>query len=144
MPNLKTTQSYCHGVHLSIQSLLHLADVWYPDSGASSHMVGNLSLLQYVVPYYDSQQVMVGNGTLLPISHIGTSSLKFDIFTIILNHVLVVSNLTKNKIYIQRLCLDNYCIVQFSSSHFVLKDPKIMKPLIQCSSRGSIYPLIVG
>ncbi|GAA0164673.1 hypothetical protein LIER_39831 [Lithospermum erythrorhizon] len=47
------------------------SDVWYPDSGATSHMTGNLSLLQSVIPYSGSQKVMVGNDTLLTISHIG-------------------------------------------------------------------------
>ncbi|GAA0154684.1 hypothetical protein LIER_12595 [Lithospermum erythrorhizon] len=103
---------------------------------------GNLSLLNSVLPYYGSQKVMVGNGTLLPISHVGTPSLTFNHHVFHRNHVLVVPQLKKNLIYIQRLCYDNACLVQLSSSSFTLKDPKTMTSIAQCSSHGSLYPLI--
>ncbi|GAA0187499.1 hypothetical protein LIER_34787 [Lithospermum erythrorhizon] len=39
-------------------------DVWYSGGGASSHMTGNLDLLQSVVTYNSNQKVIVGNGNL--------------------------------------------------------------------------------
>ncbi|GAA0175460.1 hypothetical protein LIER_28627 [Lithospermum erythrorhizon] len=111
--------------------------VWYPDSGASAHMTCDISLLHFLVPYTGTTKVMIGNGELLPISHIGTAS----IASLILSDVFLVPALTKNLISIQKLCLDNSCIVQFSHNTFSVKDSQIMITLLQSSNSGSLYPI---
>ncbi|VVA27938.1 PREDICTED: Retrovirus-related Pol poly from transposon TNT [Prunus dulcis] len=48
---------------------------WYPDTGASTHMIGNLSLLQQCLPYNGHDTVHLGNGDQMPISYTSNMSL---------------------------------------------------------------------
>ncbi|GAA0143947.1 transmembrane signal receptor [Lithospermum erythrorhizon] len=112
-------------------------NVWYPDSGASAHMIGDRSLLTSLTPYFETMKVMVGNGTLLPITHTGTAFLT----NLILKNVLVVPSLKRNLMSIQQLCSDNDCLAEFSSSTFLIKDQKSRKPRLRCSNEGSLYPI---
>lgn len=45
---------------------------WYPDSGASAYITNDGSQLQSAQPYLGNDQVIVGNGDYLPITHIGS------------------------------------------------------------------------
>lgn len=48
---------------------------WIPNSGASYHMTSNLFLFTSIHAYHGPDVVKVGNGTFLPITHIGTMSI---------------------------------------------------------------------
>ncbi|GAA0157668.1 hypothetical protein LIER_14888 [Lithospermum erythrorhizon] len=111
--------------------------VRYPDSGASGHMTGDISLLHSLTPYTGTTKVMIGNGVLLPISYIGTAS----IYSLNLYDVFLAPDLTKNLISIQKLCSNNNRIVQFSQSGFSVKDPMTMKTLLQSSNFDSLHPI---
>uniref|UniRef100_A0A803R4K4 Retrotransposon Copia-like N-terminal domain-containing protein n=1 Tax=Cannabis sativa TaxID=3483 RepID=A0A803R4K4_CANSA len=47
---------------------------WYPDSGASNHCTPNVQNLNTGVEYEGDEQLFVGDGSGLPIQHIGNSS----------------------------------------------------------------------
>ncbi|GAA0159965.1 hypothetical protein LIER_38955 [Lithospermum erythrorhizon] len=117
------------------------ATEWFPDSGASSHMTGEIASAQYLLssisPYAGSTKVMVGNGVLLPITHIGYTK----IASLHVKHVHYVSTLNKNLISIQQLCDDNNCIVEFSHSDCFVKDQKTKTLLLHSSNSGSLYPI---
>ncbi|KAJ0020390.1 hypothetical protein Pint_31434 [Pistacia integerrima] len=49
---------------------------WLLDSGASHHVTSDLSNLSIHAPYVDSDVIMIGDGTSLPIMHIGSTSLR--------------------------------------------------------------------
>ncbi|GAA0152899.1 hypothetical protein LIER_37585 [Lithospermum erythrorhizon] len=89
--------------------------VWYPDSGTSAHMTGDSSILQSLIPYHGSTAVMVGDGSLLSISQIVPSSIPSLGSKLILKDVLYVPALTKNLLSINKRCVDNKCIAEFSS-----------------------------
>jgi hypothetical protein len=46
---------------------------WYTDTGANSHMTSNPGNLDDSQSYIGNDHVMVGDGSLLPISHIGNT-----------------------------------------------------------------------
>jgi hypothetical protein len=47
---------------------------WYPDSGATHHLTHDLANLNVRADEYSgSEQIRVGNGTSLPIKHVGTN-----------------------------------------------------------------------
>lgn len=48
---------------------------WHPDTGASNHIAINIGTLTIVSPYTGHTKVMVRNGKLLPITHVGTTNL---------------------------------------------------------------------
>ena len=48
---------------------------WYPDSGATNHLTNYLNNVTIRGDYSGNDQIVVDNGTGLPISHIGDSKL---------------------------------------------------------------------
>jgi hypothetical protein len=57
---------------------------WYPDSGATHHVTSDLANLNiHAEEYQGSEQIRVGNGTSLPIHHIGTTQLSTPTTTFI-------------------------------------------------------------
>ncbi|PHT47016.1 hypothetical protein T459_35622 [Capsicum annuum] len=118
--------------------------VWYPDSGASAHMTPDPSTLTSHTPYFGSSQVMVGDGTLLPIKSIGSSTPSTTSKPFLLKNVLYVPSLTKNLLSIQRLCADNNCFIHFTDSGSFFKDMKTGTTLLHCNNSGSLYPLHVA
>ena len=65
--------------------------------------------------YYGISLVKVGNGTLLPIKHIGQSSVYTPVKPLGLTRVLYVPQLSYYLLSIRQLCHGNNCSVVFDS-----------------------------
>ena len=67
-------------------------DPWVIDTRTTDHMTGNLGNLHSLIPYHDTDGVMVGNGETLPITNIdiGQATVGTSDSSIILNDVLLV------------------------------------------------------
>lgn len=105
------------------------------DSGVSTHMIhsaGNLSCLK---SYNGTDQISIGDGTRLHISHVGdkiaNSSLK-------LKDVLVAPPIKKNLISVGQLTKDNECSLEFTASDFVVKDMRTKKLLARGTKKRSL------
>ncbi|XP_059638869.1 uncharacterized protein LOC132281155 [Cornus florida] len=61
---------------------------WLLDNGASHHVTANLNNLSLHTPYTSSDDIMIGDGTGLPITHTSSTSLKTPSTTFTLNNVL--------------------------------------------------------
>ncbi|EAZ18451.1 hypothetical protein OsJ_33978 [Oryza sativa Japonica Group] len=82
-------------------------DEWYVDSGASSHMTphtGTLTLAPTTSPSY----IVVGNGSLLPITATGSACINFPHQSFLLNNVLVSPDIIRNLISARRFVCDNW------------------------------------
>lgn len=100
----------------------HVADNspdWYVDSGATAHMTPSTSNLDLAKSYSGIDHVTFGNGTSLPISHVGTSSFSKDLHLL---DVLVVPHLTKNLLSISKLTHDHPVDILFSDSYFAIQN----------------------
>ena len=86
---------------------------WFLDIGASTHMTSDPSILDQSKYYTGKDSVIVGNGISLPIPHSGTLS---SVQNIHLLHVLVVPQLTKNLISIDKLTSDFPLSVTFTNN----------------------------
>ncbi|GAA0184856.1 hypothetical protein LIER_32144 [Lithospermum erythrorhizon] len=113
---------------------------FYPDSGASAHMTGNSSILTYLQPYYGNDKVMVGNDTLLPITHIGRVRLTTTSVDSLIKDVLLVLQLKQNLLSIHKFYQNKCCTVEFNNHSFLVKDKKTQVPFLKCSNQGSLYP----
>ncbi|KAK2969476.1 hypothetical protein RJ640_022190 [Escallonia rubra] len=113
---------------------------WYPDSGASTHMTPNDGMLFDTSPYTGSSKILVGNGSLLRITKVGSSFLHTPHGPLKLHNVLHVPQLARNLLSISRLCRDNDCSVNFSSTSFSVKDNKAGTLLLSTKSGGDLYP----
>lgn len=91
---------------------------WILDSGATHHLTTDLANLSLHQPYTGGEEVTISDGSNLPISHTGSTSLNTPTHSFRLNDILYVPNLHKNLIYVYRLCNTNNVSVEFFPDHF--------------------------
>jgi hypothetical protein len=111
------------------------------DSGASSHMAaypGNLSSLSLTST---NSRIIVGNGTSLPITHIGSAAFPSTSRPLSLNNVLVSPHLRHNLVSVKTLTRDNSITVEFDALGFSVKDARTRMVLHRCESPGDLYPV---
>lgn len=82
---------------------------WYPDSAATAHITNNSGQLQSSQPYLGNDQVIVGNGNFLPITHVGSIALQTPQGTLPLNDVLICPGITKSMLSVSKLTSDYPC-----------------------------------
>jgi hypothetical protein len=117
---------------------------WYMDTGAETHMTsnsGNLSSSQF--PSFSTpSNIVVGNGSLLPVTHTGSVTFPATCGPLHLNNVLVSPHLIKNLISVRQFTIENRCSVEFDPSGFSVKDLKTQNVIARCNSSGPLYPLL--
>ena len=86
---------------------------WILDFGASHHITPDLDQLHLSQPYHGRDQLVVGDGSALPISHIGTSKYTTPSHTLHLSNILHVPNIARNLLSISHLCNTNPISVEF-------------------------------
>ena len=82
--------------------------------------------------------IVVGNGSLLPVTSTGTTTLPGPFS---LNNVLVSPSLIKNLISVCQFTSDNNCSVEFDPAGCSVKDLESRRVLVRCNSAGPLYPL---
>jgi len=95
-------------------------NAWLLDSGASHHVTSDLNNLSLHTPYNGPDDIMIGDGTGLPITHTGSTSLFHSNKEFSLTDVLYVPNITKNLISISKFCISNNASIEFLPFLFFL------------------------
>lgn len=72
-----------------------------------------LSLTPYI-----SKSIMVGNGVILPVTHIGQKKFPHSHNHLVLNDVLISNKMVKNLVYVQKFIVDNSVYVTFDPLWF--------------------------
>ncbi|XP_026428350.1 uncharacterized protein LOC113324245 [Papaver somniferum] len=116
--------------------------VWIPDSGASSHMTNDSSLLATSSAYTGSEKVMVGDGKLFHIFLIGSSTLSTSANIFDLHKVLYVPHLQHNLLFVAQFTLDNHCAFIFYPWGYEIKSLKNNLTLAKRKVQNGIYPII--
>ncbi|XP_021760551.1 uncharacterized protein LOC110725371 [Chenopodium quinoa] len=125
-----------------VESALHTLslhqpdDNWYMDTGATSHMTSNQGTLSSYFNLSNHHNIIVGNGSGIPIHGHGQASL--PPFT--LNNVLHAPNLIKNLIFVRKLTSDNFVSIEFDPFGFSVKDLRTGTTRMRCDSSGELYP----
>ncbi|RVW33268.1 Retrovirus-related Pol polyprotein from transposon RE2 [Vitis vinifera] len=112
---------------------------WLLDSGASHHVTSNLSNLSIHAPYNGSDDIMIGDGTGLPITHTGSLSIHTSNAQFSLTNVLCVPSMKKNLISISKLCISNNVSIEFLPSSFLIKDLRIGATLLKGKTKDGVY-----
>uniref|UniRef100_A0A2N9FV57 Uncharacterized protein n=1 Tax=Fagus sylvatica TaxID=28930 RepID=A0A2N9FV57_FAGSY len=114
---------------------------WYPDTGATHHLTNDLANLNVRADDYNgNDQIRVGNGTALPIHHIGTTQLTAPSTSFILQNVLHVPTITNNLLSVQKFTSDTNTFIEFHPKLFNVKDQVTRRTLLQGPSRNGLYP----
>ncbi|GMY32716.1 UBN2_3 domain-containing [Fagus crenata] len=82
-----TSQGYPLSSSLGFSPQPTYNHAWYPDIGASTHMIGNPALLQQCASYNDPDSVLLSNGDQLPIAYTGNMTLPIGSSSFHLNNV---------------------------------------------------------
>ena len=123
--------------HFATASTIH-DSAWYLDSGATHHTTPNSPALTSKSAYTGPSGLQVGNGTSLPISHIGNST--FDVSKPLhLRNVLLVPYIKKILISISKFTVDNNVLVEFDDFHCYVKDKVMKKVLVQGHLCNGLY-----
>lgn len=113
---------------------------WVLDSGATNHVTSDLNNLSTFFNYDGNDTLQLGNGTGLPIAHIGSSSLTISNHFIHLHDILHVPKFSKNLLSLSILLQDNPNLtIEFSSSCCSLKDPRTKTTLLQVTCSRGLY-----
>ena len=83
--------------------------------------------------------VLVGNGSILPITHIGSSRINHSTNSIPIHNVLCVPSLSQNLLSIQKFSHDNRCFFLLDEFGFCAKDKRTGKLLLSGPSSDELY-----
>lgn len=114
---------------------------WVADSGASSHLTSDGANLSSSHPPSFPQQIIVGNGSRLPVTRTGHTVLPTSSRSLYLNNVLVSPQLIKNLLSIRRFTTDNHVFVEFDPLGLSVKDLQTRNEIIRCNSSGPLYTI---
>jgi hypothetical protein len=92
------------------------------DTGASSHMVNNPSILTSSFPPPLNASIIVGDGAPLPVHHFVSSLIPTWSSPLKLSNVLISPNLIKNLIFVGALTRDNFVSISFDPFGCLIKD----------------------
>ena len=114
-------------------------DAWYLDNGASHHTTPDVTAIDTKATYHGSNKLVVGNGSALPITHIGNSYIPTP-RPLQLKNILLVPALKKNLISISQFTLHNNVLVEFDASCCYVKDKVTKDILVQGRLTNGIVP----
>uniref|UniRef100_A0A6N2KGW5 Retrovirus-related Pol polyprotein from transposon TNT 1-94-like beta-barrel domain-containing protein n=1 Tax=Salix viminalis TaxID=40686 RepID=A0A6N2KGW5_SALVM len=84
------------------------------DSAASHNMTGDLANLTIHSEYDGTDEVVIGDGTGLTVSHVGSLTLDSPLRTFVLNNTLCVPNISKNLISVHNFTSQNNVLLNFT------------------------------
>ena len=109
------------------------------DSGASHHVTADLHNLSMHAPYNGSNDIIIGDGSGLSITHISSSSHHTTHKTFKLNNVLCVPAMKKNLISISQFCTSNNVCIEFLPTAFLVKDIQTEATLLKGNTKDGVY-----
>lgn len=111
---------------------------WYLDTGASTHMTLDLSHLDQASNYTCKDQVIVGNGASLPITHTGKISPTPNLHLL---DVLVILCHTKNILSISKLTYDFPFSSTFTNNFFTVQNCQMGRVVATNKRDGGLFVL---
>jgi len=113
---------------------------WLVDSAASHNMTTDLSNLTINSEYDGTDEVVIGDGSGLPVSHIGSLSLKTFNHVFHLRDTLCVPTIHKNLIYVHHFTKHNNVYIEFHPTYFLVKDWITGALLLKGDCEDGVYP----
>uniref|UniRef100_A0A251S8E3 Putative zinc finger, CCHC-type n=1 Tax=Helianthus annuus TaxID=4232 RepID=A0A251S8E3_HELAN len=109
------------------------------DTGATDHAAPNQAFMHNLSEYGGPDEIVLGNGNTLSISHIGHSSIPTSSRSLLLQNVLLVPKLRNRLISVAKLCKTNQVSVEFFPFHFLVKDLRTGAHLMRGVNVNDVY-----
>ena len=114
---------------------------WILDSGATHHLTNTLDDLHITNPYQGKDQITIGDGNTIPISHVGKANLSIPNHTLHLPKVFHVPNISCKLLSVSNLCKTNPISIEFFHDYYLIKDLKTKAPLLKGLHKAGLYYL---
>lgn len=134
-PNCRRLNASAHVAHSPTQP----QNSWLVDSGASHNLTGDLENLSIHSEYDGTDEIQIADGSGLPITHTGISTLPFPSRNFILSNVLCVPAAKKNLLYVHQFTKTNNVSMEFFPNYFIVKDQFTGVPLAQGTCKDGVY-----
>lgn len=112
---------------------------WLLDSGASYHVTADLENMSLHTPYSGSDDMLIGDGTKLPITHTGSTIPNLSHKSFHLENVLGVSSMKRNLISIYQFFNSNSTSIEFILDGILVKDLSRRTTLLNGQTKGGVY-----
>lgn len=109
------------------------------DSAASHHVTSDIANLSHHQNYEGPDNIMIGDGSGLSISHTGFTTLPACSNTFSLSNVLCAPSIHKNLISVSKFCKTNQTSVEFFPNSFIVKDLRTGAHLLQGQNKHDVY-----
>lgn len=118
------------------------SNVWFQDTATKNYFTSDFSNLNLdSTTYQGSDQVSIGDGSTLPIQHIGTAHLNSSSGKFLISQLLHVPSITRNLLSVRSFCLDNSVFFEFHSIFFFVNDLHTRAALLQGHVKDGLYEL---
>ena len=114
---------------------------WLIDSAASHNITSQVSNLQFHSEYDGTDEVIIGDGSGLPITHSGSLTLSFPNRKFQVEDTLCVPTINKNLISVHHFTKQNNVILEFHPTYFLVKDRRTGEILLQGPCENGVYPM---
>jgi histone deacetylase 1/2 len=114
---------------------------WFSDTNDNLHVTPNLATLIASEPYLVNDNLHVGDGKGLPISHLGHTKIYKPHRSFTLSNVLHVLAITKPLLFVQKFYLDNNVYFEFHPRVFYVEGLNTNEILLSGQSKYDLYAL---
>lgn len=113
--------------------------VWHPDTGTTNHMTATQGNLHNLTEYYSPNGVMIGNGKIMSITHVGETIIGLSKKPIFLKNVLAIPNIKKNPVSISQLTFYYPLSFEFNRNGFLIKDRTTQRIMVMGKNQKGLY-----
>ena len=118
------------------------AQPWILDTGATHHLTSHLDNLSLNSEYSGPDSVKIGNGTSLPITHTGSSSVSTSNNSFLLDPILHVPDSCCNLLSVFSFTTANQVSVEFFPDHYLIKDIHARRILHSGQNNDGLYSIL--
>ncbi|KAM0005355.1 putative RNA-directed DNA polymerase [Helianthus debilis subsp. tardiflorus] len=112
---------------------------WMWDTGANDHAGNGRNFVHVLSEYGGPDEIVLGDGKSLPITHIGQQILPTNSRPLFLDNILIAPNLRNNLISVAKVCRTNRVSVEFFPSYFLVKDLRTGAHLMRGINVNDVY-----
>nr|XP_016434631.1 PREDICTED: uncharacterized protein LOC107760990 [Nicotiana tabacum] len=114
-------------------------NTWVLDTGVSHHIATDSHNLMSPLDYTGTEEICMGDGNGIPITHIGSSTLFIPTKDFYLHNILCAPHIKRNLISVSKFCNQNRTSIEFFPSFFVVKELNTGAPLVRGQNRNDLY-----
>lgn len=105
------------------------------------NVIVNLDNFHLYIDFQDTDEITIGDGKKVPISHIGSSTISLNNDSFVLNDILCAANSCQNLVY--AFVYRNNCVsIEFFPNFFIVNDMIIMKHVFyKGQNNGRLYTM---